>query len=131
MTAPQQQQQQLVPMPALGARVLTPADYMVIGGMLGSVGLTEADINTFISTMERIALEEATKAARNTALAMLQGVVDMVRTSHQAAAMTIYNRIVNKGITGLISHQRCAQIAYEVATMNPIRQAQVVQVPPQ
>lgn len=133
MSAPVQLPAQVTASPPaqLPTAVLSRADMVVLGGQLGGIGMSDADIAAFIRLIEDTALAHATAAARATALATVGSIVAMVKQTHQAAALTIYNEIMARGVTGLISHQRCANIAYQVSQRNPIQQVPVVNVPTQ
>lgn len=119
MTAPDSEIVATVP-----SKVQTRVDYAVIGAQLGAIGLDAQDINAILGMLERTALQESKEAAQRTAMALLPVIGTAVQNAWVAAATEIYNRIIRKGTMGILAHQRCADIALQVARQRPVQAVQ-------
>lgn len=108
-------------MNALAAQVVSPADHAVLGGQLGQAGFEPTEISNLLRVVEDAVTEHARTAGRQAALSLMPVLINMVIETHRQAAMEIHRRIANRtvGLGGITLHQRCAQIAWDVAQQTP------------
>jgi hypothetical protein len=100
------------PQSGLSHRILTEADYAMIGVQGANAGLDEVGVSNLIALVEREAFSAAQAAARQTAMSIVPGLLELVRNVHAATAEHIAGRLSNQAMGfGATVHRRCVDIA--------------------
>lgn len=112
---------------ALAGQVVTSTDYAVIGADMQAAGMTSDQISELLGLIGRTAELKHVQASREVVMAILPKLLQVMQDVHRSACLRIMARIQSKtGGLGVVVHNDCARIAYEVSLQPPSQQIPVI-----
>lgn len=102
--------------PALIGSIVTPTDYAIFGGRLGTAGFDEIRLSEFMGRMERRATELGIGMAKTLTTEMAADMAQTMRNVHYNACYGLYVKLSNQNLGfGGLTHRKCCQAALDMA----------------